>query len=107
MPVAPSFPTASTERMLVQRGNWRALLKRHICPAEAVSELRVTVRPGSDWALAYLYPLALRKELLSIPIPLRKQETNVLLDLQQLLNDVYNRGRYAHRIDTRLRSMRP
>jgi hypothetical protein len=84
---------------LVRRGDWRALLKPHVCPREAISEYRVTVRPGGDWRLAYLYPLPLRMELSSIPIPLRKGDPQVLLDLQHLVNEAYGRGRYADRLD--------
>ena len=86
---------------LVRRGDWRALLKPHMCPREMVSEYRVTVRPGGQWSEAYLYPVDLRKELPRIAIPLRKGDPQVFLDLQQLVTDAYVRGRYMGRLNYR------
>jgi hypothetical protein len=83
---------------LVREGNWRALLKPHRCPPQAVSAYRATVRipPGST---AYLYPLPLRLPLIDIPVPLRTGDQPATLALQPLLDQVYVNGRYARTLD--------
>ena len=41
-----------------------------------------------------LYPMSLRQRLPALPIPLRKDEPPVSLDLQVLIDQTYERGRY-------------
>jgi hypothetical protein len=45
------------------------------------------------------YPLSLRRRLPRIPVPLRPGDPDVVLDLQQLIDLAYEKGRYASRID--------
>lgn len=51
-----------------------------------------------DYAEVFAFPL--RSRLLAMPIPLRSKESPVLLDLQAIFNECYQKGRYA-RIDYR------
>ncbi len=84
---------------LTRRGNWRRLLAPHVCPPEAVTAYRYTVRLGGDRAAAYLYPAAVRDALPPVPVPLRPGDPTVNLDLQQLIGDVYRGGRYGRTLD--------
>jgi hypothetical protein len=44
--------------------------------------------------LRMLYPMPLRERLPIIPIPLREGDRDIVLDLQQLIDQCYQRGRY-------------
>jgi hypothetical protein len=83
---------------LVRRGNWRGLLRPHLCPVEAVAPYRVTIRVGGRRS-AYLYPIPLRQPLPSISVPLRPGDKEVRLDLQPLLDQAYENGRYGRTLD--------
>ncbi len=79
---------------LVRRGNWRGLMRPHLCPLEAIEPYRVTIRVGGRRS-AYLYPISLRRPLPSISIPLRPGDKEVKLVLQPLLDQAYENGRYG------------
>jgi hypothetical protein len=83
---------------LVRRGNWRALLRPHLCPFEAIAAYRVTVRIGGG-RTAYLYPAPLRQRLPVTSIPLRPGDKAARLDLQPLLDQAYENGRYGRTLD--------
>lgn len=87
---------------LVRAGNWRALMRPGLCPAEAVSPYRTTIRTSGTRPSAYLFPISLREPLPEIPIPLRPADKPVRLALQPLLAGVYDDGRYEQTIDYRL-----
>ena len=80
---------------LIRTGNWRGLLRPHLCPSDAVEPYRAVIRLGGRRGGAYLYPLPIEKPLGSIPIPLRPNDPLVELDLQALIAQVYAEGRYA------------
>lgn len=84
---------------LVRAGDWRALLTPHHCMPKAVSLYRVAVRVPEDPAAVYLHPIRLQDPLPSIPLPLRKNDPEVRLDLQALVEHAYVSGRYHRRID--------
>lgn len=83
---------------LMRRGDWRGLLRPHLCPPAAVAAYRATLRapPG---ATAWLYPLPLRRPLIDVPVPLRKEDPRVVLPLQRLVDQVYANGRYGLTLD--------
>lgn len=83
---------------LVRTGDWRVLLWPHRCPARYVTTYRATVRIPSEPAAAYLQPIPLRQRLPEITIPLRRDDPAVRLDLQQLVDEAYDNGRYARRL---------
>lgn len=87
---------------LVRAGNWRALMRPEVCPPEAASPYRVTIRTSGTSPAGYLFPISLREPLPEIPIPLRPSEKPVRLALQALLSSVYEDGRYAQTINYRL-----
>jgi hypothetical protein len=84
---------------LVRRGEWRSVLEPHLCPREAVTAYRATVRLGGRRWEAYLYPMPLRQPLPAIPIPLRTGDPEVRLDLQQLLEEAYLSRRYGQTLN--------
>jgi hypothetical protein len=53
------------------------------------------VRRGWNWNEAEVYPLALHKRLPVIPIPLRKKDHDARLNLQLLIEQCYQNGRYG------------
>jgi hypothetical protein len=86
---------------LVRRGNWRGLMRPHVCPLEAVAPYRVTIRVAGG-RTAYLYPVSVREPLPSVSIPLRPGEDEVKLDLQPLIEQAYDIGGYARLLDYRV-----
>jgi len=85
---------------LVRRGDWRGLLRPHVCPLEAISPYRVTIRVGGRQT-AYLYPISIREPLPGISIPLRPGDKELKLALQPLLDEAYEGGRYGRTLDYR------
>jgi hypothetical protein len=84
---------------LVRRGNWRALLRPHVCPVEAEATYRTTIRPGFEGQATYLYPMPLDKPLHPIPVPLRTKDERAELELQPLIDRTYKAGRYGDTLD--------
>lgn len=85
---------------LVRQGDWRALLRPHVCPPDAVAPYRVTIRSPPGTAV-YLYPTHLDDKLPDVPVPLRPGDPRVTLPLQRLVGAVYANGRYGRTIDYR------
>jgi hypothetical protein len=83
---------------LIRAGEWRALLRPHNTRMGA-SIYRATVRVPRDPAAVYLQPISLREPLPNLPMPLRRDDPTVMLELQPLLDRAYDNGRYARRID--------
>ncbi len=84
---------------LVRRGNWRRLLEPHLCPRDAASTYRATVRIAVEPSAIYVYPMPLRSVLPPVPIPLRESDEPLPLDLRQLVADVYADDRYGYTLD--------
>jgi Protein of unknown function (DUF4058) len=59
----------------------------------AVMVSRAEVRPDAGF-----WPIRLRERLPVIPIPLRAPDPNARLDIQQVLDHIYDRGGYAYYI---------
>ena len=53
-------------------------------------------RPTAD-----LYAATIRDSLPSLPIPLKPTDSEPIVLLQEVLTQVYERARYAHRLDYR------
>ncbi len=84
---------------LTRTGDWQALLQPHRCPRKAVTPYRVTIRIPSDPAAVYLHPIRLPERPPRIAIPLRRNDPEIKLDLQSLLERAYSTGRYERCID--------
>lgn len=55
---------------------------------------RATARPMTD-----IWPISLKSPLPTIPIPLRSDDADIVIDLQQIYRTVYERNRYAKILD--------
>jgi len=79
---------------LVREGEWTFSVDEALLPARKRTPYMVCVfrarRPGER----ALYRLPLRERLPSIAIPLRPQDRDVVLELQQVVDEAYERGRY-------------
>jgi hypothetical protein len=84
---------------LVRAGDWRALLRPEVSPAEAISIYRATVRTSGVSPGAYLFPIRLQDQLPKIPVPLREGDGVVRLPLQELFDSAYEDGRYDRALD--------
>jgi hypothetical protein len=84
---------------LIREGNWQALLEPQVSIPQTLSLYRVCTRIPGDPGAAYVFPIRLRDRLPEIPIPLRKSDPEIRLDLQAHLDHAYVSGRYARRID--------
>ncbi len=63
------------------------------------SDYRVLVSRGTLRPEAELYSFNLEDRLPSFPLPLRSEDKEPIIDLQVLLNQVYDRAGYDYRID--------
>ncbi len=66
---------------------------------ETDSRYRVLVSRGYSRPEADLYPFRLQDPIPTFPVPLRKREAEPLVDLQRLLDEVYDRARFDLAID--------
>jgi len=79
---------------LVRAGDWLALVRPYRVPPAYRTMYRVCVRRAVRSDKAELYPISLRQRLPAITIPLRVGDSDIVLDLQDLLDRVYESGRY-------------
>ena len=84
---------ASLVEVDLLRGGKRVLAVGDIPPSHH-SEALVCISPGWKRTRRELYALPLSRKLPIIPIPLRPQEKRIRLDLQALIDQVYQAGRY-------------
>ena len=63
------------------------------------SDYRIVVSRGDCRPLAQLYGFNVRQAIPSFPLPLQSEDTEPLVDLQALLNGMYERARYNLAID--------
>jgi hypothetical protein len=79
---------------LVREGDWVFSIDESVMPARKRTPYMVCVfratRPGERAA----YPLPLRERLPRIAIPLRPTDRDVVLDLQAVVDEAYEKGRY-------------
>jgi Protein of unknown function (DUF4058) len=62
---------------------------------------RILIGRGQTRPIADLYRLTLLEMLPSFPLPLKPEDSELIIPLQQIFNGVYERGRYHTRIDYR------
>jgi hypothetical protein len=79
---------------LLRRGQWMMTVPRARIPAARRAQYGACVRRGWDpWRLEY-YPLPLRQKLPCVPVPLRRRDQDIPLNLQALVDQCYANGRY-------------
>lgn len=81
---------------LVREGSWRELLRPVVAPARVHTAYRAIIRRFHPVRRVELYPISIRHPLPTIPIPLRENDADVPLGLQELVEQAYRNGRYDH-----------
>lgn len=81
---------------LVREGSWRELLRPVVAPARVQTAYRATIRRFHPVRRVELYPISICHPLPTIPIPLRDNDADVPLGLQELVDQAYRNGRYDH-----------
>lgn len=79
---------------LVRRGERVVVLPPGGVPEVAAAAYVASICPGWDPGTIEVYPISLRERLPVLPMPLRKGERRVRLDLQLLFERIYESGRY-------------
>ena len=80
---------------LTRAGNWRSLVKPLVIPQTYWTDYRVLVRRAWERSKVELYPITLRQHLPKVSIPLRQDDPEVPLNLQELVDRAYVTGRYG------------
>jgi len=79
---------------LVRKGPWAFSISERVwSPRERSAYMACVFRATRPGERA-LYPMRLADRLPSIAIPLRPQDQDVVLDLQQVIDEAYETGRY-------------
>jgi len=79
---------------LVRAGNRVLALPVDKIPLENRQAYMACISPGWERNRRDLYVMPLRERLRRLPIPLRKDEKRIMLDLQDLIEQAYEAGRY-------------
>ena len=89
----------STRTSLVEIDLLRAGLRPPISGPVPESDYRILVHRGWERRSGQLYPFDLYDSIPVIPLPLRRDEEEPLLDLNTLLHILYDQTVYSLRID--------
>jgi hypothetical protein len=90
---------------LLRQGGWTMSVPENLVPDVCAYPYRTMVLRAARRVRADCYQLPLREPLPRIYIPLRSNDRDIVLDLQQLIHEAWERGRYSD-IDY-LRARRP
>jgi hypothetical protein len=85
---------------LVRAGERVTLAERHLSP-ESRSTYQVSVYRATSAVVYEVYPIQLREQLPAFRVPLRDKDEDAVLNLQALIEMVYENGEYADDIDYR------
>ena len=84
---------------LTRSGDRSLIMPLHRLKPAARTTYQAWVSRASELQTGWAYCLPLTTRLAAIPIPLRPSDSDVLLDLQPLVDHVYESGRYSVDID--------
>lgn len=79
---------------LIRGGQFVLAMPQRKLPRKCHTPYLINVRRAIQLDEANLYPATLRDPLPNIPIPLRSSDSDAVLQLQPLLDECYERGRY-------------
>jgi len=79
---------------LVRNGPWAFSVDEALCSPAKRTPYMVCVYRATQPGQRALYPLPLREPLPRFAIPLRPRDRDVVLDLQQVVDEAYETGRY-------------
>lgn len=85
---------------LVRSGERVTLAEPHV-PPEQRTTYQVSVYRANRAVVYEVYPISLRERLPAFRVPLREKDEDAVLDLQALIEKVYENGDYADDIDYR------
>jgi hypothetical protein len=86
---------------LIREGKRSHIWPTRRFPKRTRTVYQAVVRRGWKPGEGEIYPVSLRLPLPAIRIPLRKEDKEVTLQLQPLIDQAYRKGRYADTIDYR------
>ena len=84
---------------LIRSGQHTISLPARSIPKDRRTGLYACIRRADSLGLAHVYDIALNRRLPPVAIPLRPTDEEIRLDLQTLMTQAYDRGRYAATID--------
>jgi hypothetical protein len=84
---------------LIRDGDYLVLAPEELIPASQRAPYIVSVWRATEPGVKFAYPCPLAKPLPRIAVPLRPRDTDAVLDLQELIDLCYVRGRYHARLD--------
>lgn len=84
---------------LIHSGQHTVSLPLRSIPKDRRTGLSVCIRRADNPGFAHVYDIPLNRPLPTVAIPLRPTDQEIKLDLQALLTQAYDRGRYAATID--------
>jgi hypothetical protein len=84
---------------LIRDGDYLVLAPEELIPPSQRAPYIISVWRATQPGVKFAYPCPLSKPLPRIAVPLRLQDTDAVLDLQELIDLCYVRGRYDARID--------
>lgn len=79
---------------LIRAGQPTTLAKPGLIPAHHLATYHASIYCGADPDRLEFYAMPLRQRLPRLPIPLRRSDARVVLDLQTIIATAYDRGRY-------------
>lgn len=80
---------------LIRAGKFNMAIPEHRWPKKQTGPYKICVRRATEPEFARCVAISLREQLPTIAIPLRPTDRDVTLDLQSLLDECYQDGRYA------------
>lgn len=92
---------------LLRGGSWVVGVARGALPQQYREPYRINVVRGDRQTVAEVYRAGIREPLPTIRIPLRSEDRDVPLQLQELVNAAYVNGRYGDDIDYQLDPVPP
>ncbi len=84
---------------LIRDGEYLVLAPEELIPPSQRAPYIISVWRATQPGVKFAYPCPLSKPLPRIAVPLRPRDTDAVLDLQELIDLCYVRGRYHARID--------
>jgi hypothetical protein len=84
---------------LIRSGEWILRVPEEYIPADRKGLYHVCVTRGTNPWRYEVYPIQLHERLPAMRVPLRQTDPDAVLDLQALINQVYENGSYGYDVD--------
>lgn len=80
---------------LIRGGKWYQMIPPYRVPKKYRTTYRVTVKRAAETRKLELYPIGLAQVLPTVRVPLRVGEADVVLNVQELIDQVYRNGAFG------------